>query len=118
MSTVHGWIRPIHDALGIATPTLPVTGDERAKQQSPSLDGVFVLGQGSLLYDSAPIGFSNDEYRQRMPNASWQAIDMPNGNLALLFLLLTVSVSGVSASWLNPAPYLARSSVQPIKLLP
>jgi hypothetical protein len=111
MSTVHGWVAPIHGELGIPVQALP-QGEERWRQPSPSIDGVFVLGKGFLVYDNVPLGFVTDEFRRQHPTHCWQFLDSESGSLLYLFLLLTTAISGVSARWLNPLPYLSNFRVQ------
>jgi len=115
MATVHGWLDPIHSELEIPLPILPL-GDDRIGKAAPSIDGVFVLGKGFLVFDNAPIGFATDEIREVLPESRWQLADQPSGNLLYLFLLLTTAVSGVSGSWLNPLPYLRNCNVTNLSL--
>jgi hypothetical protein len=88
MSTVHGWIAPAHAKHGIPARLLPPTGDARVAVPSPSLDGIFVLGKGFVVYDNFPIGFINDTARQQAPAACWSVADAPRGSLLLLFMVL------------------------------
>jgi hypothetical protein len=106
MKTVHGWITRVHSELGITIPDLPQTQGARVTIAGPSIDGVFVLGRGFLYFDNAPIGFIHDDRRAQWPDRKWVYVDTDRGSLLLLFLILTAAVSGVSASWLDPFPYL------------
>jgi hypothetical protein len=115
MTTVHGWVNPIHTELGISPPTLPM-GRARLGHSSPSIDGVFVLGKGFLVFDNVPSGFASDQNRQMSPGALWQLADHPSASLLYLFLLLTTAVSGISGSWLNPLPYLSNFRVANLSL--
>jgi hypothetical protein len=117
MNTVHGWIKPIHNALGITSPALAV-GETRTKQASPSIDGVFVLGKGFMVFDNVPFGFINDELRQQSPSGLWQYSNVSSGSLLYFFFLITVAVSGISASWLNPLPYLTNFNIPKVELEP
>jgi hypothetical protein len=111
MTTVHAWFAGIHAELGIAYPLMPPNGEQRISIASPSVDGVFLLGRGFIQFDNSPLGFIRDDLRQAHPDLHWAVADTPNGNLLLLFLLLTQAVSGVSGSWLNPGPYVANFNV-------
>jgi hypothetical protein len=115
MSTVHGWINPIHTSLEIISPALAI-GETRSTQVSPSIDGVFVLGKGFLVFDNVPFGFVNDEFRQRFPVGIWQYSNVSSGSLLFFFLLLTVAISGISASWLKPFPYLTNFNIPNVDL--
>lgn len=113
MKTVHSWIAPLHASEGIAVPSMPSTGEARTAIASPSLDGVFILGRGFVQFDNAPMGFANDEIRQQRPDINWVIGDAPKGSLLLLFLCLTMAVSGTAAEWLDPGPYLTGFSLPP-----
>jgi hypothetical protein len=63
MKTVAGWLPGLHAKHSIPIPTLPGTGDARLNCASPSLDAIFVLGRGFVLFDNAPIGFVKDHLR-------------------------------------------------------
>jgi hypothetical protein len=108
MSTVHGWIAPAHANHGVYVPVLPPTGDARIGIPSPSVDGIFVLGKGFVVFDNFPIGFVTDGARQQAPTACWSVADASAGSLLLLFMFLTTAVSGISGSWLNPLPYISQ----------
>lgn len=113
MKTVHGWIDPLHKTEGIESPPLPVTGEARTAIASPSIDAVFVLGRGFVQFDNAPMGFANDDIRKQRPDLHWVIGDTPKGSLLLLFLGLTMAVSGTTAEWLDPGPYLTGFSLPP-----
>jgi len=112
MSTVHGWLAPAHAKLGVKEPVLPPTLESRMATPSPSLDGIFVLGKGFVVFDNSPMAFITDEMRRQLPMSRWTIVEIPQGSLLLLFMSLTTAVSGVSGSWLNPLPYLTSFSVQ------
>lgn len=107
MGTVQGWISPIYQELGITAPQLPTNGDERIDTPSPSIDGIFVLGRGFVIFDNFPIGFITEQQRQQNPTACWLVSDTDRGSLLLLFMFLTAAVSGLSNAWLDPIPYLS-----------
>ncbi|MDP9352175.1 MAG: hypothetical protein M3P51_11610, partial [Chloroflexota bacterium] len=101
---------------------------------NPSLDGVFVLGKGSLYFNNVPLGFPQPDMSahgitdahldqlgqwlalqhpehtdkiKRMINREfrWVTVQSSTGNLLLLFLFLTMAVSGLEGSILNPEAY-------------
>jgi hypothetical protein len=111
MKTVHGWIDSLHKVEGISIPQMPATGEARVGIASPSLDGIFVLGRGFVQFDNAPMGFANDEIRKQHPDVAWVIGDTPRGSILLLFLGLTMAVSGTTAEWLEPGPYLTDFSL-------
>ncbi len=113
METVYGWTAPIHTALGITTTPLP-QGEERFRQPSPSIDGVFVLGKGFMTFDNVPWSFMTSERRQQQPTHVWSTGEADAGSLLYLFLLLTGAVSGAAARWLNPMPYLRNFRIGPV----
>lgn len=111
MKTVHKWINEVHADEGISYPPMGNTGVQRLKAVAPSLDAVFVLGKGSVHFDNSPLTFITDEQRSHDPDGKWLIINCPSGNLFLLFLFLTLAVSGMAASWLDPMPYLKNYSI-------
>jgi hypothetical protein len=120
MRTIFGWIQEIHASLGLSYPSMGPTLAERVNVASPSLDGVFVLGKGFIQFDNTPLTFLTNEARAQNPRIRWSAADTPDNNLLLLFISLTQAVSGVSASWLDPVPYLSSvdMSGRPFMVLP
>jgi hypothetical protein len=117
MQTVLGWIQEIHLSRNINYPQMGATMGERMNVASPSLDGIFVLGKGFILFDNTPFGFLTDEARISNPRIRWSAANVTDINLLLLFITLTQAVSGISGSWLNPAPYLSTVSISEQHLL-
>lgn len=118
MKTVHSWISQVDASLGINYLQMGTTSDERMKVASPALDAVFVLGKGFIYFDNAPGGFIiPDKMRAQVPNFKWVGLDMPNGSLLLLFVFLTMAVSGLSGILVNPVPYLSGFTVPEDKIL-
>jgi hypothetical protein len=117
MSTVHGWFSGINAELGIVYPPMLPNAEQRISIASPSIDAVFVLGRGFIQFDNSPLSFISDELRQSLPDLHWAVADTPNGNLLLLFLLLTQAVSGVSGSWLDPGPYVYNFNVSNLSVV-
>jgi len=113
MKTVHGWIDPIHRAEGISYPPMGATADTRVNVASPAVDGVFVLGRGFVQFDNFPMGFANDAVRKQNPDMHWVVGDTAKGSLLLLFLCLTLAMSGTTAEWLDPSPYVTDFSLPP-----
>ena len=106
MTTVYNWIDPVHQELNIKYPIMGATGGERMKIASPSVDAIFVLGKGFIHFDNTPLGFMTDQMRLQNPSWKWVVANGDQGNLLLLFLLLTAAVSSISVSRLDPIPYI------------
>jgi hypothetical protein len=53
--TVNSWLNPIHQDLRLYYPTM--SSQNRLTTSSPSLDGIFMLGKGFMLFASAPFIF-------------------------------------------------------------
>jgi uncharacterized protein DUF6602 len=106
MSTVHGWLEPIHQSHGIRIPTLPATGGDRQRTANASIDGVFVLGVGALHFDNAPIGWVHDDFRNANPGMKWVYYDVKLGSLLMLFLDLITAGGGLYNEWLDTTTYL------------
>jgi hypothetical protein len=111
MKTVHGWIEPAYQKLGIRLSQLPQDAQKRIATPSEAIDAVFVLGKGFMYYDNIPIGFVDDAARKANPSLKWVFADTPNGNLLLLFLLIQQAIANIEGKWLNAIPYLSTFSV-------
>ncbi|MGE3553030.1 MAG: DUF6602 domain-containing protein [Candidatus Obscuribacterales bacterium] len=98
MKTLHSWLTKIHNELSIEIPNH--TLGERFKHDSPSIDGVFILGQGFLLFDNNTL-FSVADMSAARDTSKWLVGNQERGNLQVLFYLLSHAVSG-----LNLTPYL------------
>jgi len=118
METVQRWLQEAQLARSVGGPVLPVTNVERIAAAAPSLDGVFVLGKGFWYFDNVPVGLLTDEARAANPEARAVYCDGAENNLLLFFLFLTVAVSGVSGSWVDPLPYVKAAHFGPIHLAP
>ena len=118
MHTVHGWLAPTHAELDISMPSLPADHDSRMQVVSPSLDCLVVLGKGFIGFDNSPLDPMGSWVRQPGLDRHWQVANLPDGNLLLLFMLMTVAVSGVEGSFLNPLPYLGGFNTHHFALLP
>lgn len=115
MSTVHGWINPEYQKLGISLTTLPSDENARIATVADAIDAIFVLGKGFLFFDNSPLSFVNLNHRQQNPTSKWVFADTTSGNLLLLFLMLQGATSNIEGKWLNSTPYLSTFKVQNIK---
>lgn len=112
MQTVHGWLPSISAQTGVTYPRLPSDEMQRIQMPSPALDGVFILGRGFMHFGNTPMGFFAPGMLAQNADAKWAIADTQSGSLLLLFMFLTMAVSGSSGAWLNPNPYLTNFSVQ------
>jgi hypothetical protein len=108
MSTVKRWIMETAAELECEYPIMPPSAEKRASIASPALDGVYILGKGFVQFDNFPVGFVTDEMRESHPETKWAIGRTESGSLLLLFTLLTVSVSNIGPTCLNPVPYLSQ----------
>lgn len=69
MDTVYRWLPELHAADNIAIPA-PLTRQERETIPCPSMDGVFVLGKGYLMYDNSPAVRISDETLSTAPQGA------------------------------------------------
>jgi hypothetical protein len=116
MRTVHNWITKAYASEGILYPPWGNTIQGRMQVASPSLDAVFVLEKGFVCFDNSSVTFTADVVRGNYPEKKWLIADMTEGNLFLLFLLLTQAISDISLSRLNIGPYLATFAIEDIHL--
>ena len=107
MSTVRNWIRRIEKAHCLNSSSPPPQHAHRVARLSESIEGVFVLGSGMVLYDNGPVTLAGDEDRAARPDACWITAQQSKGNLMWLFTLLSSAVQGFLASWIDWEPYLA-----------
>lgn len=75
---------------------------------SESVEGIFCLGLGSIVFDNAPVSLISDQQRIDDPAIKRQIIEDQNGNLLWLFLLLTSTAANLIGQWANLDPYLKR----------
>jgi len=102
MRTIYDWISATYSSEGITYP--PQRGHSIP---SLSIDAIFVLGKGFILFCNPPISFLTEEKYNQEPEIRWEIADSPNGNLFLLFLLLLK----VSTNILNPLAYAKNFSI-------
>lgn len=100
MSTVHGWLMDIHNEAGLDYPA--VVRSVRVAQSAPSVDGIFIMGKGFLLYNNNPLFFIQSEEAVENTNR-WMMSEQETGNLQVLFRLLVHITSGLDIS-----PYLTQ----------
>jgi hypothetical protein len=111
ISTVHGWLMRSEAARGLNQQQLPPDALRRQQILSESVEGIFCLGLGSIIFDNgAPISMVNDQMRGANPAAKRQVISAADGNLLWLFLLLTQAAANVVGQWGDLVPYLQRYS--------
>ena len=116
MATVKKWIVEIAAEKDFEYPTMPPSAEERQRIPAPGIDGIYVLGKGFVQFDNFPLGFVTDEMREGHPQTKWAIGTTKSGSLLLLFTLLTVSVSSIAPSCLNPIPYLSEFVLSGIEL--
>lgn len=103
IETVHGWFEKIHKDLSIDYAL--ASRQERVKIQAPSVDGIFVLNRGFLLYDN--VSFINIEDKKALRDTHrWLVSEKTSGNLRMLFYLLSHCIDG-----LDLGPYLKISDI-------
>jgi hypothetical protein len=115
METVNSWLNPIHQELRLSYPI--ISPQNRLTTPSPSLDGIFVLGKGFVLFASSPFIFpAVEQIFQQIANVNWFFADTQSDNLMLLFLLLTNVTTSIAETYLDPFAYLAQAELQLNKL--
>lgn len=111
LSTIHGWISRYIQSNSIQMPSMTPNQNSRLNVESPLADLIVVLGKGFVQFDNSPISYVTDIIRTQHPNSKWTVADSTNGNLLILFSHLTVALSGVSANWMDVAPYLRSAQI-------
>jgi hypothetical protein len=105
MATVYNWIENAYAEQGLTEPALPMW-PERARVASTSLDGVFVIGKGYVLFNNSVVStvLLKPEHRTDQ-RARWLIVDQARGALYIFFLLLTMALSGVALGVFQPGQY-------------
>jgi hypothetical protein len=116
--TVFDWLVDIDKKHGINSSPLPPIGELRSAQQSQGLEGVFVLGRNSLVFDYDAVGVITDPNRRHYPNAKYQFRNAETGNLLWLFLLLTHAVSNAEGQWPILDRYLSEHNFEGVEFEP
>ena len=106
MGTVHRWIKNAEAAQRLNQGRLPGDRAGRARVMSEGLEGVFVLGKGCVVHDTAPSSLITDAAIAANPDVRYQILQQDNGNLLWLFLLLTQAGSNSTAQWADLVSYL------------
>jgi hypothetical protein len=106
IATVHRWIKSAEAAQNLNQARLPGTRDARVTVVSEGVEGVFVLGRGSIIFDNAPVSLINDAAIAAHPDVRYQILSQQEGNMLWLFLLLTQACSNSTAQWANLSAYL------------
>ena len=114
LSTTYDWIKTAHSNNRIIVPDLSADDfNQRISTPSCSIDGVFVLGKGTILFDNCPYTFFSEEMRKENPQIKWAFIERDNGNLLMLFGLLQIATSNLVAGWPDLTKYMSNFAVRP-----
>jgi hypothetical protein len=108
ISTVYDWLLRSEASRGLNQQALPTNGEARQGVLSESLEGIFCLGNGSIIFDNALISLVTDQARAADRAARRQVIQSTDGNLLWLFLLLTQAGANTTGQWGDLVPYLQR----------
>jgi len=104
METVDNWLKTIHSELNISEDISVMSIKDRLRTPSPSIDGIFLLGKGRLIFNNTLFGpkeIIEEKYMKK-----WAGINQESENLLFFFMILTAATGqGISGSWLNPEPY-------------
>ncbi len=104
MSTAFRWIRNAYADSSLSDPQFVPACGLRNMIPSSALDGVFILGKGSCLFENNIGYLSGGGYYNSDPNMAWSVADCNVGSLALFFAVL---LGLVSRDELIPWPYFA-----------
>jgi len=115
-ATTTSWLAKAHSEHGIKLPRLPNTHNDCQRTLWPSIDGIFVLGHGFLQADTSAISYITNDIREKHPHREWVWCDTPDGNLFLLFMLLTQAGSVLEGRWLHGRQYIERFAVNGVYL--
>lgn len=111
-TTVHHWLLEEERILNINQKRLPPTFNERISVKNEGIDGIFCLGKYSIVFDNSPMSFVTDDFRKIYPQSKRWVIEEGNGNLMILFLLLTQAGANLTAQFPEMGPYLKGVQIQ------
>lgn len=104
-ATVLNWLADTESRHGLNRALLPPTLNQRLSIPCESVDGVFCLGQHSIVFDNSPINIISDTTRVADTKYKRWFTQDPKGNLLLLFLLLTQASANVTGQWADLLTY-------------
>jgi hypothetical protein len=86
---VYDWIIKSHNKLKIPNISLPIVRLQKQEINANSVDGIFILKKGFILFANQPVYFQGQmEFDKEAIAHSWVVGNQDYGNLALLFLIL------------------------------
>lgn len=111
--TVMNWIHEVETEFGFKG-QLPI-GEQRINTPSQSIDGIFLLGRGFVIFDNAPMSFIDDFQRRRNPDVRWLVVSAAHGALLWIFQAITQASQNIDATFLNFSPYLRKLKPSDVK---
>ena len=118
MSTAYAWLKNSENNRMLNQFEMPAQLQQRLHVLSESVEGVFVLGKGCIIFDNSPVSAVNDANRLHFPNSKYQVISGSGGNLLFLFFLIAQAGCNVAGQWGDLAPYIQGYRVSDIKFSP
>ena len=106
INTVASWVNRIDNRNSLNSSPLPNTIHARQGILSQGIEGVFVLGKGSIIFDNSTISVVDDSFRVANPSYRYNVFDTNDGNILMLFLLLTQATCNIAGQWADVFPYL------------
>lgn len=99
---VHDWINEIYEEYGITKQELPRNRTEREKIRSETIDGVFVLRSGCVLFDTSPFSFEDQD---KIFGISPRWLLVNSNSLLILFLWLSIGNVGADNVFVDLTMY-------------
>ncbi|MFC3530913.1 DUF6602 domain-containing protein [Vogesella facilis] len=115
--TIADWLNRAHGSHQIVLPHLPANHNDCQRTAWPSIDGIFVLGRGFMQADTSAITYITDKTRMQHDSRQWVWCGSKDGNLLVLFMLLTQAASALEGRWLFGRPYIERFAVDDVSLV-
>jgi hypothetical protein len=112
LETIRDWLVSLCAEEGIELPLLPPVVEQRYNVACPTIDGVFLLGQGFVQFDNQPLGFLRPEQRLKNPEMRYYIGKTADGTLLTFFLFLTSATAGLVSQAPNLVPYLATFAIE------
>ncbi|WP_196894923.1 DUF6602 domain-containing protein [Aureivirga marina] len=111
LETVNKWFIEIEKELNLNQENFPQKLEERTSTPSQALDGIFILGKGTIIYDNLPVRFGNITQDLYVNNPSNKKIvfNQVDKNILLFFIIITEQIKGIETDVINLTKYYSKT---------
>lgn len=87
---------------------MPIKQSDRTKTPSESLDGIYILGKGAIVFDNLPLTFNIESYKKQNPENKRFIVEQKSNNILMLFLYLTEQINGIGTDVIELQEYYSK----------